>query len=382
LKLQRIVLENFRNHSSTLVDCSPGINIFLGNNGEGKTNILEGISYFCLSKSYFSASDSVVMKIGEQRFVATGKILSDLGIGYDVCIEFNRPLNQKLITVNKEKIEKASLLIGQFPVVILSPEQSVVTFGSPADRRSFVDFVISQSSRTYLESLIEYRRILKQRNKILSDIQLSWEKKQEAIKPWDHSLVQVGSSVMKKRIEFIDDFQKMIIDAYAQLSGLDERPNIKYAPSFEYIGTREETLEAVFDLALQNQSLDEQRIGHTLVGPHRDEFIFEINGLHAKNYASQGQHKTFLVALKLAEFFYLKKQCNETPILLLDDVLSELDEQRSQKLLEATAAVGQVFITSTDERALDSLTDVSASLRKFFVRQGKIERVENAARIH
>jgi DNA replication and repair protein RecF len=284
--------------------------------------------------------------------------------------------------VNKARIEKASLLIGQFPVVILSPEQSVVTFGSPADRRSFVDFVISQSSRSYLESLIEYRRILKQRNKILSDPQLLNDKKQDAIKPWNNSLVRVGSSVMKKRIEFIRDFQRMILDAYAQLSGIDERPSIAYAPSFDYSETGEESLEAVFDQALQNQSSDEQRIGYTLVGPHRDEFIFQINDLHAKNYASQGQHKTLLVALKLAEFFYLKNRCSETPILLLDDVLSELDEQRSRRLLEATAAVGQVFITSTDEYALDRLSVATANPRKFFVKQGKIERVEDVARVH
>jgi DNA replication and repair protein RecF len=382
LKLQRIVLENFRNHSSTVIDCSPGTNIFLGNNGEGKTNILEGISYFCLSKSYYSASDSVVMKIGGERFVAAGTILSDLGVGYDVCVEFNGVLNQKSITVNKAKIEKASLLIGQFPVVILSPEQSIVTFGSPADRRSFVDFVISQSSRPYLENLMEYRRILKQRNKVLSDPQLLNDKKRDARKPWDQSLIRTGSSLMKQRIGFVRDFQEMISDAYADLSGENERPGITYAPSFQYQETGEETVETSFDQALQNQSSEEERLGYTLVGPHRDEFLFEINGLHAKHYASQGQHKTLLVALKLAEFFYLKKRCSETPILLLDDVLSELDEQRSTRLLEATAAVGQVFITSTDERALDRLSAASANLRKFFVRQGKIERVENVACTH
>jgi DNA replication and repair protein RecF len=123
-------------------------------------------------------------------------------------------------------------------------------------------------------------------------------------------------------------------------------------------------------------------MGYTLVGPHRDEFIFQINGLHAKNFASQGQHKTFLVALKLAEFFYLKNRCSETPILLLDDVLSELDNYRCRRLLEAVANTGQVFITSTDEHALDGLSVASANPRKFFVKQGRIERVEDAAQIN
>jgi DNA replication and repair protein RecF len=379
LNLQRIVLDNFRNHSSTLIDCSPGINIFLGNNGEGKTNILEGISYFCLAKSFYAASDSVVMKIGGPGFTATGKILSDSGVEYEIQVEFDRELNQKTVTVNKVRIDKASSLIGWFPVVILSPEQSTITFGSPADRRRFIDFVVSQSSRIYLENLIDYRRILKQRNKILSEMQATHSENRDAIEPWNDSLIRVGSSIMKKRKEFIGDFHGIMVDAYAQLSGVCERPGIAYSPSFEYTENNGDVVETSFKKALQNQFSDERRIGYTLVGPHRDEFIFQINGLHAKNFASQGQHKTFLVALKLAEFFYLKNRCSETPILLLDDVLGELDKYRCRRLLEAAANTGQVFITSTDEHALDGLSVASANPRKFFVRQGRIERVEDAA---
>ncbi len=382
MNLQRIVLDNFRNHSLTLIDCSPSINLFLGNNGEGKTNILEGISYFCLAKSFYAASDSLVMKIGGPGFIATGKILSDSGVEYEIQVEFNRELSQKTITVNKEKIDKASLLIGWFPVVILSPEQSAITLGSPTDRRRFIDFVISQSSRLYLESLIDYRRILKQRNKVLSEMQATRSEHRAAIEPWDDSLIRVGSSIMKKRKEFIEDFRGTMIDTYAQLSGEGERPGIVYSPSFEYVDDDHGVVELLFQKALQNQFIDERRIGYTLVGPHRDEFIFQINGLHAKNFASQGQHKTFLVALKLAEFFYLKNRCSETPVLLLDDVLSELDEYRCRKLLDAASKTGQVFITSTDEHIFDRLSVASTNARKFFVRQGKIERVEDAAQIN
>jgi DNA replication and repair protein RecF len=382
LNLQRIVFDNFRNHSSTMIDCSPGVNLFLGNNGDGKTNILEGISYFCLAKSFYAENDSVVTKIGGSGFTATGKILSDSGVEYEIQILFDRELNQKTVTVNKAKIDKASSLIGWFPVVILSPEQSTITFGSPADRRRFIDFVLSQSSRIYLENLIDYRRILKQRNKILTEIQISRAENRDAIEPWNDNLIKVGSAIMKKRIEFIEDFYGIMVDAYAQISGIDEWPGIVYSPSFEFIENNGNAIETAFKKALQNQFLDEQRIGYTLVGPHRDEFIFKINGLNAKNYASQGQHKTFLVALKLAEFFYLKKRCSETPILLLDDVLSELDKSRCHRLLEAAAKTGQVFITSTNENALDGLSVVSANPRKFFVKQGRIERVEDSAQIN
>jgi DNA replication and repair protein RecF len=354
----------------------------LGNNGEGKTNILEGISYFCLTRSFYAASDSVVLKIGSPSFTATGKILSDSGVEYEIQVEFERKLNQKTITVNKARVDKASSLIGWFPVVILSPEHSTITFGSPADRRRFIDFVVSQSSRIYLESLIDYRRILKQRNKILSEIQTTGSENRDAIEPWNESLIRVGSSIMKKRKEFIEDFHGLMVDTYAQLSGMGERPGITYSPSFEYAENNGDVVETSFKKALQNQFSEERRIGYTLVGPHRDEFMFQINELHAKNFASQGQHKTFLAALKLAEFFFLKNRCSETPILLLDDVLNELDEYRCRRLLEAVANTGQVFITSTDEHALDGLSVASANPRKFFVRQGRIERVEDAAQIN
>jgi DNA replication and repair protein RecF len=382
LNLQHILIEKFRNHISTSIDCSPGVNLFLGNNGEGKTNILEGISYFCLAKSFYATSDSVVTKIGESSFTATGEILSDGGVGYEIQILFDKELNQKTVTVNKSRIDKASTLIGWFPAVILSPEQSAITFGSPADRRKFVDFVLSQSSRKYLESLIEYRRILKQRNKILTDTQISHNENKDAIEPWNENLIKTGSKITMKRKEFIQDFYEIMVDAYTNISGLAEQPKITYSPSIDVKENSEEMVEESFRKALKNQHLEEQRLGYTNVGPHRDEFIFQINDLDAKSFASQGQHKTYLIALKLAEFFYLKNRCNETPILLLDDVLSELDKNRCHKLIEAAAGTGQVFITSTNEHALDGLSVDSSNLRKFFVKQGRIERVEDAAKIN
>jgi DNA replication and repair protein RecF len=382
LNLQHILIENFRNHISTSIDCSPGVNLFLGNNGEGKTNILEGISYFCLAKSFYATSDSVVTKIGESSFTATAEILSDNGVSYETQIFFDKELNQKTITVNKSRIDKASTLIGWFPAVILSPEQSAITFGSPADRRKFVDFVLSQSSRRYLEDLIEYRRVLKQRNKILADTLTTNNGNKDAIEPWNENLIKTGSKIVMKRKEFIQDFYEIMVNAYTNISGLAEQPKITYSPSVDKVENSEEMVEESFRKALKNQYLEEQRLGYTNVGPHRDEFIFRINDLDAKSFASQGQHKTFLIALKLAEFFYLKNRCNETPILLLDDVLSELDKNRCHKLIEAAAGTGQVFITSTNEHALDGLSVVSSNLRKFFVKQGRIERVEDEAKIN
>jgi DNA replication and repair protein RecF len=358
------------------------VNLFLGDNGEGKTNILEGISYLCLSKSFFSVNDTIVMNIERNGFTASGTFLSDGNIFFEVRVMFDKQKNQKLITVNKTKIDKASSLIGRFPVVILSPEQSAITIGSPSDRRRFVDFVVSQSNRAYLECLIDYRRILKQRNKILSERLFSRKENDAALQSWNEQLVHVGAVLIKKRTEFIEDFQSLVIKSYAKLTGTGEQPGITYLPSFECTSRDSDAIEAAFYQALQDHHQEEYRIGYSLVGPHRDEFLFQINKLDARSFASQGQHKTFLVALKLAEFFYLKEQCNETPILLLDDVLSEMDGRRSQQLLEATAELGQVFITSTDERALKWMPVVSSHPRKFFIKQGNIDRVEDTKYPH
>ena len=377
MKLQRLVLESFRNHEQTVVDCSLGVNLFLGDNGEGKTNILEGISYLCLSKSFYTVSDSVVMNVNRSGFTTSGTFLSDSNIFYEVRVMFDKQKNQKTITVNKAKVDKASSLIGRFPIVILSPEQSSITIGSPSDRRRFIDFVVSQSSRAYLEALIDYRRILKQRNKTLSEMLYSRKQNDTAIQPWSEQLIHVGAVIIKKRAEFVEDFKNLVIDSYAKLTGTGEQPGITYLPSFECVSWDCPAIEADFYQALQDHYKEECRVGYSLVGPHRDEFVFQINKLDARSFASQGQHKTFLVALKLAEFFYLKERCNETPILLLDDVLSEMDGRRSQRLLEATAELGQVFITSTDERALKWTPVVSSKPRKFFIKQGKVDCVEN-----
>jgi DNA replication and repair protein RecF len=213
-------------------------------------------------------------------------------------------------------------------------------------------------------------------------MRLSHKEDSATIEPWNESLVHTGSAVIKKRKEFVFDFQGIMADSYTRLAGTTERPVITYTPSFKCTSNDIGEIEELFFKEIQIQFSYEQRIGHSLVGPHRDEFVFQINDLNMRSYASQGQHKTFLVALKLAEFFYLKERCNETPILLLDDVLSELDEHRSQRLLEVTAGFGQIFITSTDERALNWMPIANANPRKFFIRQGKIERVEDAASIH
>ncbi|HVN48670.1 MAG TPA: DNA replication/repair protein RecF [Bacteroidota bacterium] len=376
--VQSVQLTNFRNHSRTVFECSPTVNIFVGNNGEGKTNILEGLSYLCLTKSFYAASDAVVLTTGKTNFDAEAHILSENDVAYHVAVKYDQTQNTKNIFINKAAVHRPSAMVGMFPVVILSPEKNAITFGSPADRRAFIDLVISQASRSYLETAIEYRKTLKQRNKVLYEIKLRKSETNGEIDPWNEALIHFGSMLMRKRILFLKEFSPCVLDAYCKLTDTEEMPRIQYAPSFDVPEEKSEaTIENLFREAIGKRFYEERKIGHSLVGPHRDECLFELNKMELRNYASQGQHKTFLIALKLAEFFYLKERCKETPILLLDDVLSELDQQRVSKLLELAGTLGQSFVTTTESNAFAQLRRQGFSPRLFYVRQGTIERVED-----
>jgi DNA replication and repair protein RecF len=327
-------------------------------------------------------NDAIVVSVGEQGFNLSGKVCLENGTESEIKLQFDQALNKKTIEVNGEKIDRSSLLVGQFPIVILSPEQNAITTGSPINRRQWMDFIISQSSRVYLENLIDYRKVLKQRNRILSEVQTTDKKIRESLDPWNESLINIGVDIMKKRIEFLNVINEIVKSSYTQIAGIAEQPGLTYRPSFDYNGSEKNSIQIAFKQTLDDQYLYERRIGYSLVGPHRDDVLFTLNDLSMQKYASQGQHKTLLIALKLAEFFYLRDSCKETPILLLDDVLSELDKQRSQRLLETTASYGQVFITSTSEHELNWIPVAAARPRKFLVRKGKIENVEDTIRIH
>jgi DNA replication and repair protein RecF len=261
-------------------------------------------------------------------------------------------------------------VIGMFPVVILSPENNSITFGSPGDRRKFVDLVISQSSKAYVEDSMEYRRIVRQRNAILAEAK--GRDAGEAIAPWNEMLVKYGSRIIHRRNRFLNEFAPYIARTYLDIVDERETPKIEYAPSIsvQQDSTLEQIAEAM-EKKLAKKKNDEARFQITLVGPHRDEIIFSLNGMSLKHFASQGQHKTFLVALKVAEFFYLKERCNETPVFLLDDVFSELDEYRSKKLLSVAESLGQIFITTTSEKVFGG-AEWNHERRKFFIRNGAV----------
>ncbi len=369
MKVGYVLLENFRNHQHTVLSLGPGVNVLLGNNGQGKTNILEAVSCLSLTKSFYAANDATLVRLGQDVFKIEGTLASSAGLEHDIAMSYSRELGEKLFVVNGTRVERLTSVIGMFPVVILSPENSAITFGGPADRRRFMDLLLSQLSRTYFDDLLEYRQILRQRNRILADGKHGGIR-EDVLEPWNHSLATYGARIVQKRTHFTREFAGYVVRSYADLVDVAEEPGLEYSTS---IDAKEENVEKTAELILaelRRKREEEIRRGLSLVGPHRDDLQFRLNGIDLQKYASQGQHKTFLIALKVAEFFYLKEKKEETPILLLDDVLSELDESRSKRLLGHIAELGQTIITTTDESPFSNIIPWGHEHRKFHVEQG------------
>jgi DNA replication and repair protein RecF len=341
--LSSISLRNIRKHADTKIEFADKLNYVVGGNGVGKTTILESIYYLCTTKSCVTNSDSEVVKIGENSFWIQGLFT---GLTNDnVQINYSSNENKKVYLLNNKQISRFSKIIGNFPVVLLSPADHSITQGYPAERRRFVDSVISQGSKTYLNLLIDYNRTLKQRTYLLNRIKENNIKDISELNAWNEKLIQVGVKIIKHRKEFISEFESYINDSYQKILYNREEPKIHY---YFLEGKCQDDMENCFEQLINQRVEDEIRRGTNLVGPHRDDFMFDINGISLKSYGSQGQHKTFQTVLRFAEFFYLKDKTGNPPIFLLDDVFGELDAERAASISDYLSSVGQAIITLTD----------------------------------
>jgi DNA replication and repair protein RecF len=348
-----------------------GLNVLLGKNGQGKTNILEAISCLSLTKSFYAASETTLVQLGSEGFSVEGVLANDAGIEHKVRMAYTRELGEKVFTINGAHTERLASVIGMFPVVILSPENNAITFGPPSARRKFVDLVLSQLSRAYFDDLLEYRQILRQRNRMLDEARQRGNMQNDVLDPWNQSLAAYGARIVHRRMQFVEEFGRYVIRSYSDLVATTEEPRIRYmtAPEInpdEHI----ERITASILIELTKRLPEERRRGLTLVGPHRDDLVFQLKGIDLQKYASQGQHKTFLIALKMAEFFYLKEKREETPILLLDDALTELDNERSRRLLSQVTELGQTIVTTTNETPFKNTVHWGNEDRRYYVEQG------------
>jgi DNA replication and repair protein RecF len=370
-------VRNFRNHRASSLEFGEGINALLGDNGEGKTNILEAISYLSLTKSFYASADATVLRIGEEGFEIEGSILSAGGVAHAVRVVYDGRTGTKDYEINGARPERLSSVIGRFPIVILSPENGAITFGGPMERRRFMDLILSQLSPAYLETLFEYRRIVRQRNRVLLDARMRGSQPERLLAPWNESLALQGSILVHRRRSFVEEFAHYMVRAYGDLvEGGGETPGVRYESSCRTGNEsvlKEAIAEEIRGLLRQYQG-EELKRGTTLVGPHRDNLVFTLAGVPVQQYASQGQHKSLLVALKVAEFTYLRERREERPIFLLDDVFSELDQRRSARILHLAGTLGQTIITTTDVGSFGNAVAWNEANRRFTVERGTCRR--------
>lgn len=351
--LSSLSLKDFRSHLNTSINFNSGLNYIVGGNGQGKTSILESIYYLCTTKSNISRSDAEVVRFEQNNFEIKG-LFKDLTENM-VRLIYSTSENKKLYYLNDKLVNRSAEIIGKFPVVILTPADHAITQGSPADRRKLIDSIISQASSNYLFSLLDYNKTLRQRASLLNKMK---EYKNQAdykeLDSWTEKLIEAGSEIIRYRKDFLEEYNQYLKESYFEIMNNEEKPGINYSCLDNNIGA--DNIPAEFGRLLNDRREDELRRGVNLVGPHRDDFIFEINEFNLKTFGSQGQNKTFQTALRFAEFFYLKDVTNKTPIFLLDDVFGELDTYRSVKISEYLKKIGQAFITITDFANFSFLT--------------------------
>lgn len=332
--IESIELQNYRNYDWLHMDFNSGTNILYGDNAQGKTNILESVYVCCTTKSHKGSKDRDMIQFErDESHIKLNLKKDEIPYRIDMHLKKNRA---KGVAVNGIPIKKASELFGVVNVVFFSPEDLNLIKNGPSDRRRFIDLELCQLNKLYVHSLVSYNRILIQRNKLLKELVFRPEY-EETLDIWDMQLVQYGKEIIHFREDFILQLNKIIKHIHHQLSGDREQLLIKYEPQVR---------SSEFKDALKRNRRQDMKQKITLVGPHRDDMNFIVNGIDIRKYGSQGQQRTAALSLKLAEIEIVKKLVHDYPILLLDDVLSELDSSRQNHLLAAIKHI-QTIITCT-----------------------------------
>ena len=336
--LQKISLVNFKNIESQSFDFQQKINCFVGENGIGKTNILDAIYYLSFTKSYFNPIASQNIRHGEGFFMIEGEY--DVNERKETILCSLKKGQKKTLKRNGKAYEKFSEHIGQFPLVIISPaDRDLIVEGSDT-RRKFIDGVISQQDKEYLQALISYNKIVSQRNALLKYFALNRTFDALNLQVYNEQLIDLGIKIYEKRKAFLAVFTPIFNKKHQVISGNKENVNLTYKSQLH---------ESTFTELLARNLDKDKVLQYTSVGVHKDDLSFEIDEFSIKKFGSQGQQKSYLIALKLAQFEFIKQQSNVTPILLLDDIFDKLDEHRVAQIVDLVNndEFGQIFITDT-----------------------------------
>ncbi|HEY8781887.1 MAG TPA: DNA replication/repair protein RecF [Mucilaginibacter sp.] len=363
--LQQLSVINFKNYAEAGLTFSDGVNVFTGNNGAGKTNLLDAIHYLSLCKSYFNPIDSQQIKQGADFFIITGNFNKN---GKQETVACSVKRNQKKqFKRNKKDYQRLADHIGLFPLVMVSPYDISIIIEGSEERRKFIDNVISQTDNSYLDELIIYNKVLINRNAFLKLIADTGKYDPNLLEVLDEQLIASGNSIFKKRKAFMESFTEIFNKHYQYLSDNAEQVELIY---------ESQLLQDDFATLLKKNIEKDRAVERTTSGIHKDDLLFAIHGMPMKKFGSQGQQKSFLIALKLAQYTFLDQQNGFKPILLLDDIFDKLDDQRVTKLMKMISNhdFGQVFITDTNvNRVKNVFNEIGVDIKLFKAKGGEID---------
>jgi DNA replication and repair protein RecF len=360
MQIKKLFLQNFRNYESESFVFDEGLNVLFGKNAQGKTNCAEAVFYLCTGSSLRIRHDKQLIRMGSE----SAKIVAEAENRYGkVTIEALIFENKREIRINGSKISKNADLMGHINSVFFSPGELRLIQDGPDERRRFMNMSISQTSPAYYTALLRYNKILDQRNTLLKNRDVSLVL--DTLPVWDEQLAKYAAVIVKKRAEFLEKLSPYASEFHAFLT--DGAEDLKVTPERKYEGDEEEIAKTVLRRLSNNYEKD-LRLGFTTVGPHRDDIDFFVGGIDAKAYASQGQTRTAALAVKLAEVEIFKEYSGEYPVLILDDVMSELDLPRRKKLLKRISGLQTILTCTHAERVL-----YGTECKKIRIEKGKVK---------
>lgn len=362
--LQKLSVINFKNYSEAELAFSDTVNAFTGNNGAGKTNLLDAIHYLSLCKSYFNPIDSQQIRQGEDLFMIQGMFQKNEKDELIYC--GLKRATKKKFKRNKKEYQRLADHIGLFPLVMISPNDISLIIEGSEERRKFIDNVISQTDALYLDELINYNRNLMNRNALLRQTASSGKFDEALLEIYDDQLILSGNKIFEKRKAFMQEFLEIFNKHYQYLSENAEQVELVYDSPL---------LHEDFSKILKRNLERDRILERTSSGIHKDELSFSIHGMALKKFGSQGQQKSFLIALKLAQYTFLYKQKNFKPLLLLDDIFDKLDDSRTTKLMKMVSDkdFGQIFITDTSRNRIEVIfSQLSIPVNIYNIEKGNI----------
>ena len=364
--IKNITILNYRNLPDVNLSLSPNINCFIGSNGMGKTNLLDALYYLSFCKSAVTVSDTSNILHDAPFFMLQGNYTSDSGIDEEISCGIKRG-EKKQFKRNKKSYERLSDHIGSVPLVMVSPADNELISGGSEERRKFVDVVISQYDKGYLSALIRYNRALQQRNTLLRGER---EPDSEMLSLIEDMMVPEALTIYEGRKRFVEELVPVFSEFHSAITGGNEKVSLCY---------RSDMSDCDLSALLRASRSTDRRLGYTSKGPHRDDLVMELNGYAIKKEGSQGQNKSYLVALKLAQFDFLHSKGGEMPLLLLDDIFDKLDSYRVEQIINLVSSdrFGQIFVTDVNREHIDNILDsIEGEYKLFGVVAGCVELIK------